>query len=165
MMNWHKFHHGHWRERMFRKGDFKYMILDLLNDKPRHGYEIIRELEGRFMGMYTPSAGIVYPTLQYLEELGYVTVEQQDGKKVHTITDDGRRFLSEQAKVMKEIKDNMKQFCGCCQQEEAPEIMREIWNLGRLCTRGVRHADKGKMEKIHKILSNAYGEIETILGH
>ena len=164
-MNWHKFHHGHRRERMFRKGDFKYMILDLLKDKPRHGYEIIRELEGRFMGMYAPSAGIVYPTLQYLEELGYVTSLQQDGKNIYTVTDEGLRFLSEQEHVMKEIKDNMKQFCGCFQHEEMPEIMHDIWNLGRLCTHGARKADRETLEKIHKIISQASRDIETVLGH
>ena len=58
------------RSRFFERGDLKYVILDLLTDKPRHGYEIIRELEDRFHGFYTPSAGKVYPTLQLLEDMG-----------------------------------------------------------------------------------------------
>ena len=67
-MRWHGFHHGGpFSRRMFRKGDLKYLILDMLKEKPRYGYEIIKELEGRFGGIYMPSAGIVYPTLQYLE--------------------------------------------------------------------------------------------------
>ncbi len=52
------------RTRMFEKGDFKYILLDLLKEKPSHGYEIIRALEDRFHGFYVPSAGSVYPTLQ-----------------------------------------------------------------------------------------------------
>jgi DNA-binding PadR family transcriptional regulator len=59
--------HGHGHARFFEKGDLKYVILDLLKDKPRHGYEIIRALEDRFHG-FTPSAGSVYPTLQLLDD-------------------------------------------------------------------------------------------------
>src|SRR6266581_6856385 len=83
------------RERVFGRGDLKYVILDLLKDQPRHGYDIIRELEGRFHGFYTPSAGAVYPVLQLLEDMGAVTVVEQEGRKVYTITDEGRRILTE----------------------------------------------------------------------
>ena len=64
-----RFMKGPWRESSFQKGDLKYVILDLIKDKPRHGYEIIRELEEMSHGLYTPSPGAVYPTLQMLEEL------------------------------------------------------------------------------------------------
>ena len=76
----HRPQFGFWErgERIFHKGDFKYVILDLLKDKPRHGYEIIRELENQFNGFYTPSPGAVYPTLQYLEEMEFVTSESRD---------------------------------------------------------------------------------------
>ncbi len=98
-------HFGYWGgERMFRKGDFKYLILDLLKDKPRHGYEIIRELEERFHGFYSPSPGVVYPTLQYLEEMGYVTSKEQDGKKVYTITDEGLKHLAEEKDIIDDIR-------------------------------------------------------------
>ena len=91
--------------RLFEKGDLKYVILDLLKDKPSHGYEIIKALENRFHGFYSPSAGTVYPTLQLLEDMGYVKSSEQDGKKVYTITDEGRNFLNERHETMDKIKE------------------------------------------------------------
>lgn len=163
-MRWHGFHHGGpFSRRMFRKGDFKYLILDMLKEKPRYGYEIIKELEGRFGGIYMPSAGIVYPTLQYLEELGYVTASQQDGKKVYTITDEGRKFLQEQEKVVNEIHENMKGWCGMGHVHEFPGVMHEIGKLAQLCAHGVRRVDTDRIKKVRSILSGAYADIEKVL--
>jgi DNA-binding PadR family transcriptional regulator len=80
---------------MFGRGDLKYALLDLLQERPKHGYEMIKELESRAGGFYTPSAGAVYPTLQLLEDRGWVTVETTEGKKVYAITDAGRQALKE----------------------------------------------------------------------
>src|SRR5919202_1373987 len=82
-------------ERLFGRGDLKYVILDLLKDQPRHGYEVIRALEERFRGFYSPSPGSVYPTLQLLADQGYLTSTERDGKRVYAITDEGRKFLEE----------------------------------------------------------------------
>src|SRR5262249_21978894 len=65
--------------RMFEQGDLKYVILQLLDEKPRHGYEIIKELEDRFGGAYSPSPGTVYPTLTMLEDLGYARASSEEG--------------------------------------------------------------------------------------
>lgn len=81
--------------RMFGRGDLKYALLELLRERPKHGYEMIKELEERAGGFYTPSAGAIYPTLQLLEDRGWVTSETQEGKKVYTITEDGRKALTE----------------------------------------------------------------------
>jgi DNA-binding PadR family transcriptional regulator len=80
---------------MFGRGDLKYALLDLLQERPKHGYEMIKELESRAGGFYTPSAGAVYPTLQLLEDRGWVTAETTEGKKVYAITDAGRQALKE----------------------------------------------------------------------
>src|SRR3982750_797803 len=88
----------HWRgrgARLFEQGDLKYVILRLLEEKPRHGYEIIKDLEGRFGGSYAPSPGTVYPTLTMLEDLGYArVVPEEGGKKIYEITDEGRKYLA-----------------------------------------------------------------------
>lgn len=81
--------------RVFGRGDIKYALLELLQERPMHGYEMIKALEERSGGFYTPSPGSVYPTLQMLEEGGYVTVSEVEGKKVYTITDAGRNMLAE----------------------------------------------------------------------
>ena len=71
---------------MFESGEMKFVILRLLREKPRHGYEVMKALEEKFRGHYTPSAGTVYPTLQLLEDEGYVRAVDTDGKKVYHVT-------------------------------------------------------------------------------
>jgi DNA-binding PadR family transcriptional regulator len=80
--------------RFFGRGDMKYALLWLLQERPMHGYEMIKALEQRSGGFYSPSPGSIYPTLQMLEEGGYVTGSEVEGKKVYTITDAGRALLS-----------------------------------------------------------------------
>src|SRR5205085_5926604 len=80
-------HHRGRTGRIFEQGDLKYVILRLLAEKPRHGYEVIKELEDRFGGAYSPSPGTVYPTLTMLEDLGYAKASQDDnGRKVYEVT-------------------------------------------------------------------------------
>jgi len=87
--------HGFRAGRKLGADDLQLVILALLEEKPRHGYEIIRALEERSGGFYSPSPGMVYPALTYLEELGYAVVEAEGTKKLYRITDDGRRHLDE----------------------------------------------------------------------
>src|SRR2546427_4538074 len=81
--------------RMLAHGDLRLIALALIAQQPRHGYEIIKVLEDKTTGWYSPSPGIVYPTLTYLEEAGYVTAESEGAKKLYTITDEGRAHLAE----------------------------------------------------------------------
>lgn len=97
--------------RLFEQGDLKLVILRLLDEKPRHGYEIIKELEERSCGRYTPSAGAVYPTLTLLEDMGYaVATPEEGGKKVYTITDAGRAHLAENKPAADELFERVGQF-------------------------------------------------------
>jgi DNA-binding PadR family transcriptional regulator len=81
--------------RMLAQGDLRLIALALIAEQPRHGYEIIKLLEDRTAGWYSPSPGIVYPTLTYLEEAGYVTAQAEGAKKLYTITEEGRAHLAE----------------------------------------------------------------------
>ncbi len=81
--------------RMFGRGDLKYVLLELLTQRPMHGYEMIKALEERAGGFYTPSAGAIYPTLQLLEDRGWVRSETVQERKVYTISDEGRKALTE----------------------------------------------------------------------
>lgn len=76
--------------RRLRRGDIRFALLSALVDEPAHGYEIIRRLEERSGGVWRPSAGSVYPTLQLLEEEGLLASEEADGKRVYRLTDSGR---------------------------------------------------------------------------
>jgi DNA-binding PadR family transcriptional regulator len=87
--------HGFRAGRKLGGDDLQLVILALLEEKPRHGYEIIKALEERSGGFYSPSPGMVYPALTYLEELGYAVVEAEGTKKLYRITDDGRRHLEQ----------------------------------------------------------------------
>src|SRR5712671_1618098 len=79
--------------RMLATGDLRLLALALIAEQPRHGYEIIKVLEDKTEGWYAPSPGIVYPTLTYLEEAGYVTAQADGAKRLYTITDEGRTYL------------------------------------------------------------------------
>ncbi len=79
---------------VFGHGRLRLYLLKLLDESPRHGYDVIRELEDRFMGLYTPSAGTVYPRLARLEAEGLVAHEVSEGRKVYRVTDAGRAELN-----------------------------------------------------------------------
>ncbi len=82
--------------RMFDGGELKLVILALIAEKPRHGYEIIKELGERVGDDYSPSPGVVYPTLTMLEEMGLASVSQDDqGRKLYAVTPEGERALAE----------------------------------------------------------------------
>jgi len=146
----------------FQRGAIKYLILECLKDKPSYGYEIIKELEERFMGLYVPSPGTIYPTLQMLEEMGFVTSKEQDGKRVFTITDEGKRFLEEHGRVEERIQDRLRDWGDPQVREEMMRTMHEIGRLADLLRSEARKVDLPKLEKIRKILLQAYSEIENI---
>ena len=79
--------------RMLAQGDLRLIALSLIAEAPRHGYEIIKLVEEKTGDWYSPSPGIVYPTLTYLEEAGYVTASTEGAKKLYAITDEGRAYL------------------------------------------------------------------------
>ena len=80
--------------RMLAQGDLRLIALALIAETPRHGYEIIKLVEEKTADWYSPSPGIVYPTLTYLEEAGYVTAATEGSKKLYTITDEGNAYLT-----------------------------------------------------------------------
>ena len=80
--------------RMLAQGDLQLIALALIAEQPRHGYEIIKVLEEKTSDWYSPSPGIVYPTLTYLEEVGYVTSQSEGAKRLYTITQEGRAHLA-----------------------------------------------------------------------
>ena len=89
--------------RLLNSTDLQLLVLTLLWEKPRHGYEIIKALEERTNGFYVPSPGVIYPALSYLEEIGYTTMAAEGTKKLYSITEEGRQHLAanhESADVM-----------------------------------------------------------------
>jgi DNA-binding PadR family transcriptional regulator len=149
--------------RFFEKGDLKYIILDLLKDKPSHGYEIIRALEERFHGFYSPSAGSIYPTLQLLEDMGYAKSAEQDGKKVYTITEEGKKFLFEHDEIVEKIKKNMRDW-GCnCDKGEIQDLMDEFRDISHVFKHEASKLNSENFGKIKDVLKKAGKDIESIL--
>ena len=93
--------------RMLAQGDLRLVALALIAVAPRHGYEIIKLVEEKTADWYSPSPGIVYPTLTYLEEAGYVTASTEGSKKLYTITDEGRAYLGTQGDLVKVVLDRL----------------------------------------------------------
>lgn len=158
-----RFLRGPWRESAFQKGDLKYVVLDLIKDKPRHGYEIIRELEELSHGLYTPSPGAVYPTLQMLEEMGYASSTERDGKKVYTITEAGLQFLKERKDLADEVRSQMKHRWSFKNIGRMAMVMKEYHALENLLGRGFRNLDAEKASRIREVLSRTYQDIKAIL--
>ena len=116
--------------RFFAHGDLRLVILHLIAEKPRHGYEIIKAIEEQVAGAYSPSPGVIYPTLTLLEELGYVTVSTGDGvKKLHEITAEGRAFLDANRRAVDALLARMAETSRAHGGGAAPQIMRAMENL------------------------------------
>jgi DNA-binding PadR family transcriptional regulator len=121
--------HGGRRGRVFDHGDLRLVVLQLIAEKPRHGYEIIKAIEEQVGGAYSPSPGVVYPTLTLLEELGQVTVAEQDGKKLHTITAAGRSWLEENRAAVAVLQTRMAQVAASRAEAAPPSVVRATENL------------------------------------
>jgi DNA-binding PadR family transcriptional regulator len=98
------------RWRVFERGDLKFVILRLVSAKPMHGYEVMQALEEEAGGCYKASPGSVYPTLQMLEDEGYVRCREEGGKKVYEITEDGVKYLDDHGDVVDEIFERIGSF-------------------------------------------------------
>jgi DNA-binding PadR family transcriptional regulator len=149
--------------RMFEQGDLKYVILQLLSEKPRHGYEIIKALEERVGGAYSPSPGAVYPTLTMLEDMGYARASTgEGGKKVYEITPEGRAYLDENKGAVDEVFDRIASFATSFFGPQMVEIHQAMKNLARATySTATRLHDPAQMNRIRQILERAAAEIES----
>jgi DNA-binding PadR family transcriptional regulator len=151
------------RRQWFGAGDMKYVILNLLKDKPRHGYEVMKELEERMHGCYSPSPGTVYPTLQWLEDEGLVVAKDVDGKKVYEITDQGRQFLEEHKDVVEEIFDRVRDAVDQALGGSMAEVNQAVGRLVKQVYRtGWKARDDAVRQKITEILKGAAQQIDAL---
>ena len=133
------------RGRVFGHGDLRLYLLSVLADNPRHGYELMRVLEDRFLGMYTPSAGTIYPRLSALEDDGLVEVDEDEGRKVYRLTDAGREELENrrdevdelEARVARSARDQAREIRDDV-KAAVRELRRELRDAGREVAREER---------------------------
>lgn len=115
--------------RFFAHGDLRLVILNLIADKPRHGYELIKEIEDSVAGAYSPSPGVIYPTLTLLEELGYVEATADGAKKLYAITAEGEAFLTANRATVDALLARMAEASGTHGRGRSPGIIRAMENL------------------------------------
>ncbi|GHH61880.1 PadR family transcriptional regulator [Kitasatospora indigofera] len=127
---------------VFGHGRLRLYLLKLLDEAPRHGYEVIRLLEERFEGLYAPSAGTVYPRLAKLEQEGLVTHSTEGGRKVYRLTEAGRAELAsrqgEIAELEVEIRDSVAQLAGAIREDvrdSAKDLREELWGAAKQAPR------------------------------
>ncbi|HYZ93497.1 MAG TPA: PadR family transcriptional regulator [Actinomycetota bacterium] len=117
--------------KLFGHGDLRLWLLKLLDEEPRHGYDIIAGLEEQFLGVYAPSPGTVYPRLQALEQEGLIeVVREEEGRKVYGLTDDGRAELADRTSEIKELGERL--------ARSAREIARDIREDVKQSVRDIR---------------------------
>jgi DNA-binding PadR family transcriptional regulator len=165
---WGGGHRGRGRRhagRIFEQGDLKYVILRLLAEKPRHGYEIIKELEERFGGAYAPSPGTVYPTLTMLEDMGFARANPEEGgRRIYEITEEGRKHLSQHSDTVNDIFERIARFVEGFFDEPMADVKRAFGGLGRatFSAAGRAPGDKELLEQVSSILKRAATEIDEL---
>src|SRR2546421_1228470 len=154
--------------RFFGRGDVKFALLELLQERPMHGYEMMKALEEKSGGFYTPSAGSIYPTLQMLEDRGFVTAKEIEGKKVYTITNEGRTLLAERQKNEEEFagppwmhhRGGRPRFSPEMQalKSEAMEVVRLLTIAGRMSFQ-----DPEKMSRLRGVIERTRKDLADMI--
>jgi DNA-binding PadR family transcriptional regulator len=125
-------HFGGWAAesgRPFDHGELRYILLKLISEKPRHGYELIKAIEEQSGGVYAPSPGVIYPTLTLLEDLNYVAAAQIGNRKQYSITPEGSRFLEDNREFVDEVFRRMADASRGYRRAPGPQILRAFHNL------------------------------------
>ena len=123
---------------VFRHGRLRLYLLRLLDEEPRHGYEVIRLLRDRFMGVYAPSPGTIYPRLARLEEEGLVTHDEENGRKVYRITEAGREELRNRGDELDELEEELSASVSDIVREVREDVRDTVRSLREELTRAAR---------------------------
>ncbi|MEK7247927.1 MAG: PadR family transcriptional regulator [Chloroflexota bacterium] len=161
----HGRHGGPWgfRRRFFESGEVRIALLSLLKDGPKHGYELMKELEARSGGMYKASAGTVYPNLQMMEDEGLIKAEVKDeGKRAYAITEAGRAELEKHKDAADRVWSRASQWDDWSDMMSpgALEVMGPAMRLARAAFSKAARGDDKLVEHIRQVLTNAALEVE-----
>ena len=151
------------RKRMFESGELRLVLLKLIADEPRHGYQLIKTIEELTEGDYAPSPGVVYPTLTMLDDMGLIAEKQSpDAKKVFEATDEGRSHLAENEAEVAELIERLEGHGKKTRHGQRPEIGRAIGNLMTALRNRVAHDgwNEQLLEEVIDILDQAAQRIE-----
>lgn len=165
--------HGFRFGRKLGSNDLQVVLLALLAERPSHGYELIKALDERSGGFYSPSPGMVYPALTWLEEVGYASVEVEGSRKLYTITEAGRDYLGEHREEADAVLEGlerigrkmgrMREAFAEDEDDGAPTGARELWlarnELRRALRSKWRDASPAEAKRIAEVLRRAAREI------
>ena len=146
------------------RGGVRYLVLAAIAETPRHGYEIMAVIEERSGGAYRPSPGVIYPTLQLLEELGHVRVSEADGKKVYAITAAGTRELEEHRQEVDSFYEQSEDV-----REDHGEALRDVMDRVRRLLRAFRRTARrgrltpARLARVRVILDEAVAKLEALM--
>lgn len=149
--------------RMFGHGDLRLLLLALIEQQPRHGYELIRIIEEMFNGQYSPSPGAIYPTLTMLEEIGHAAVQPEaGGRKSYAITDEGRAFLEENREAVEAVMEQTRHSARMAARAAMPENVHKAMHALKhaLLMRGTDWS-KAEGQRVAKILARAASDIAS----
>jgi DNA-binding PadR family transcriptional regulator len=156
---------GRERKRMFEGGELRLVLLKLIADQPRHGYELIKAIEEMTGGEYAPSPGIVYPTLTMLEDMGHIAeAKSKDTKKVYEATAEGRAHLEENSGEVEELIERLEGHGHHRRRGQRPEIGRAIGNLMTALRNRIAHEgwNEQLLDEVVDILDEAAQRIERV---
>lgn len=147
---------------MFDHGSLRWVLLSLIADKPSHGYELIKAVEERLGGAYSPSPGVIYPNLSLLEETGALTSEAEGGKRLYSITPAGLALLADNAEAVASVQERLNRFAG---RATRPAAIAEAIHRLRSTVHGRLAGDpaltEAQIEAIAAILKDAAERVET----
>jgi DNA-binding PadR family transcriptional regulator len=146
------------------RGGVKYLVLDAVAEAPRHGYEIMQVIEERSKGAYRPSPGIVYPTLQLLDETGLVRSSEKEGRKIYEITEAGRRELEANRETVGDFYAQQDEAPWEVYADELTDFSRRLVDLVRTVRRAARHGrlNPTAVRKLRKILDETFASVQEV---
>jgi DNA-binding PadR family transcriptional regulator len=153
------------RGRMFGQGELRLALLALINEEPRHGYELIKAIEELTGGHYAPSPGAVYPTLQMLADEGMIEeAKSKDAKKPFASTPDGIAELDERKDEVDALMERLGQYGERAEKVRSPDLFRAMGNLANVLRNRARNGklDKSSMDEIVDIIDEVAKRIERI---
>jgi DNA-binding PadR family transcriptional regulator len=147
--------------RMFDPGALRLFVLGLIAEEPRHGYDIIKALEAKFQGAYSPSPGAIYPMLQMLEEADLVISQANGNKRLYSITEQGKTYLAEHAEELSRINAQIDEASSEAGGVSLGDEIRALrWTVFSLVRRGKLDAEQAR--KAADILKKARRDLEDI---
>ena len=156
---------GRNRKRMFESGQLRLVLLKLIADEPRHGYDLIRAIEELTGGEYAPSPGVVYPTLTLLQDMGFIEEAAVEGaRKPFQVTDEGRAHLEEKSEEVEELLARLSGLVPSRSHSAGPAIGRAVKNLMNALSHRVSRDgfDEDLLHEIAAILDEAAQRIERV---